>query len=1640
MGERSVADRDIPSFDRVTPEGTEPFSRIGSGAIGGKAHGLVTIISMIESRIGAETFPGLELYVPSFTVIGTDVFDDFMDRNDLGGIASSDEPDERIAHAFQQADLPVEIVGDLRAIVDRTHEPLAVRSSSLLEDSLHRPFAGVYGTKMTPNNQHDSSERFRKLVEAVKYVFASTYFRCAKDYLRIPGREPPEEKMAVIIQEVVGRRLDDRFYPEVSGVGRTHDFYATDGARAREGVVNLALGLGKTIVDGSLVWTYCPARPRTPPPFGSVRDLMQNTQTKFWAVNMGALGEFDPIRETEYLVQGDLAAADYDGTLSMIASTYDAEAERIWPGAGGTGPRVLNFAPLLDTPDSIPFNDAVTRMLAASRETLGNDAEIEFAMTLPARGGPAAARLAFLQVRPMFVSDERVEITDESMKRPDVLVASDRVMGNGVQRGIHDIVFVKPSALDLRRTHEIAAQLDRMNEALVAEERPYLLLGFGRWGTTDEWAGIPVSWNNIRGARVIVEAALPDKPVDMSHGSHFFLNVLLGVARAPAGRRRDRVHRASQPGDAPARDRRRQDRTRRGLARWGMSGTSMMKRRGDKSMQPILDALQERAKELNCLYRVDEILSRSDVRTDDVFRELVRTLPHGWQYPDICEARLTIDREVYRSSEIQETPWIMAAEIFSQGEHVGEIAVYYTQERPDADEGPFLKQERRLISAIADRIGLSVMQQRLRRAHQSWETVLEEGERGGRHSWSVLLDFLARTDPDLLARLTRKMINHLCWSGDGEAEALLQESFSDESWWATATSGENRPLDRDLLHRAPDLTGRTFDAAGRHLSEQEIIVCIQAWINEEKSTFLIKSLENPGSGLADVSRAIERFESAAIDEADLPLAVQTSLKVALLRRFFVDQMDFINAAKRFVEVKDFYDLVRHLVHPVNSQGKLGGKGAGLFLADQVIGKSAECAELCRNLKVPKTWYVASDGLLEFVHHNNLEEVYNRKYMDVEPVRRDYHHIIQVFKGSHFPPDMVRGLATALDDFEDRPLIVRSSSLLEDRVGSAFSGKYKSLFLANQGSKKDRLAALMDAIAEVYASVFAPDPIEYRAERGLLDFREEMGILIQEVVGRRVGPYFAPAFSGVAFSNNEFRWSARIRREDGLVRMVPGLGTRAVDRMSDDYPVLFSPGQPALRVNVSADEVVRYSPRRMDVLNLETNAFETIEVADFLRDYGESCPYLRNMVSVLDGDRIRQPSYLEPDWDNGNLIVTFQGLIEDGPFVAQIQSLLTVLREKIRFPVDIEFTHDGENLYLVQCRTQSSSKEHAPAAIPRNIPPEGLLFSANRHISNGGVPEITHLVYVDPDEYGRISDPQDLRRVGRAVGKLNRVLPKRQFILMGPGRWGSRGDIRLGVNVTYSEINNTAVLIEIARRTGEYLPELSFGTHFFQDLVEAEIRYLPLYPDEEETVLNEAFIRRSQNMLAVLAPEFSGLSNVVRVIDVPKETGGQILRVLMNADLDEAVGVFAPRVIGTSRAFDELVTELDPIVQDEDHWRWRLEMAEQIGRRLEADRFGVKALYVIGSTKNGTAGPCSDIDLLVHDDGDAGRRAQLTLWLDGWSQSLSEINYLRTGYKLSGLLDVKFLTDEDIERQTSYAVKIGAVTDAARGLALGDAAE
>lgn len=906
--------------------------------------------------------------------------------------------------------------------------------------------------------------------------------------------------------------------------------------------------------------------------------------------------------------------------------------------------------------------------------------------------------------------------------------------------------------------------------------------------------------------------------------------------------------------------------------------------------QPIdglVHELRERAKELSCLYKVQELLSDLNQPLERICQGVVEALPPGWQYPDVCQVQLTFGERTFATAEYVDTPWVQSTDIFVQNEIVGQIKICYTEERPPADEGPFLKEERKLINTVAEQFGFYILHQQLRQVFQEQKKAGSE-DKG---EWDIILDLLKRTDPGLLMRISRKMINYLDWKGIKEAEQLLKKFGP--AYRRGSQSDSNRPYQQGTTDTTLSASDDVFAIASRHLSRDEILENTQKWIKEERSGFLVNTLVNPGSSLSEISSAVERYHHLASQGIELTPSREVWFRAAIIRRVLSDQPAFIEIAKRSLAIPELSSFMRHIIYPVDSHGKLGGKGAGLFLAAQVLKQSEHQKEMFPEIRIPKTWYITSDTIFYFMIYNNLEDIIEQRFKDLDQIRQEYTYIVHFFKSSQLPPEIIQGLSLALDDFGDVPLIVRSSSLLEDRAGLTFAGKYKSLFIANQGTKDERLAALTDAIIEVYASLFSPDAIEYRFQHGLLDHHEEMGIMIQAVVGKQVGDYYLPAFAGVAFSNNEFRWSRRIKREDGLIRVVPGLGTRAVDRLTDDYPVLISPGQPRLRVNTTPEEIVRYSPQKIDVINLKTRTFETVEIGALLKACGRDYPVINQIFSRYEQGQIQPLSALDTDFSAGNFVVTFEGLFSRTPFLKQMYATLNALQETLGHPIDIEFAHDGQNFYLLQCRAQSYSEDAVPAQIPRDVAPEKIIFSANRYVSNGHA-EITHIVYVDPQKYSELGDYQALLAVGRAVGRLNQILPKRQFILMGPGRWGSRGDIKLGVDITYSDINNTAMLIEIARRKADYVPEPSFGTHFFQDLVEASICYLPLYPDDPGVIFNEKFLAGTKNLLADILPDFAHLADVIRLIDVPAVATNQVLRILMNADQEEAIAFLAER--------------------------------------------------------------------------------------------------------------------------------------------------
>ena len=500
------------------------FLRIGGGSLGGKARGLAFVRHLFRERQIAARFSGVRIAVPSTLVLATDVYDQFLAENNLLDFAIRSSDEAEIEQRFLAAFLPAHVRESLLAFLAELHYPLAVRSSSLLEDSQYQPFTGVYETFMLPNQHPDLPARLNQLSEAIKRVYASTFSERAKAYVRATPYRLEEEKMAVIIQQVVGATHGKRFYPDFSGVARSQNFYPVAPMTAADGVTAVALGLGREVVEGGKSLAFCPRYPQNLIQFSSVEDILANSQTEFWALELdhaaGHHHKASDLREVRY----GLGVAETDGTLHRLASTYSIDNHAIYDGVSRPGPRVVTFAPILKY-GAFPLASIVDQLTKLLEEALGRPVELEFAVRLP-QLPDEIADFGFLQMRPLVVSREWEEVRMEDVEPGRLLCESSKVLGNGRIQDLRDIVVVDFQRFERARSQEVARHLAHLNAKLSEAGISYLLIGVGRWGSTDPWLGIPVTWDQISGARVIVETGLSDLRVAPSQGSHFFQNLV----------------------------------------------------------------------------------------------------------------------------------------------------------------------------------------------------------------------------------------------------------------------------------------------------------------------------------------------------------------------------------------------------------------------------------------------------------------------------------------------------------------------------------------------------------------------------------------------------------------------------------------------------------------------------------------------------------------------------------------------------------------------------------------------------------------------------------------------------------------------------------------------------------------------------------------------------------------------------------------------------------------------------------------------------------------------------------------------------------------------------------------------------------
>jgi hypothetical protein len=619
----------------------------------------------------------------------------------------------------------------------------------------------------------------------------------------------------------------------------------------------------------------------------------------------------------------------------------------------------------------------------------------------------------------------------------------------------------------------------------------------------------------------------------------------------------------------------------------------------------------------------------------------------------------------------------------------------------------------------------------------------------------------------------------------------------------------------------------------------------------------------------------------------------TELKVVLIRRLISDQLAYINIAKKWFKVKDLAEIYRRKI----GLGRIGGKAAGMMLAANILNETGDDV-LRANVSVPESYFLGSDVMYIFMAMNGLTYWNDQKYKPEEQIWGEYPQIKREFEAGRFPPEILIELKNLLDSLGTKPLIVRSSSQLEDNFGTAFAGKYDSHFCPNQGTPEENLNALTLAIASTFASTLKPEALLYRRSKGLQDYDERMAILIQAVQGEKYGRYYLPHGAGVAFSRNLYRWSPQIRREAGFARLVWGLGTRAVERVGNDYPRPVALSHPTLLPDESPEAIRHYSQQYVDLIDLQENAFKSLPVLDVLRP---NYPVLRFIAQLEQDEYLTTPRSRVLEDEVRWLVITFDELLRRTPFAATLSRMLRLLEEHYHSSVDVEFTVQVTGPFtqppqvqisLLQCRPQSFLKETRAVQLPSSIDREDMIFSTRFMVPQGHVADIRHVLFISPETYYALDSDRARKNVGGVIGRLNTALPEKSFICVGPGRWGSL-NTDLGVYVCYSDICNSGALVELSGKGVGVAPEPSLGTHFFQDLMEAQIYPLAINLDEQDATFKNVFFYETPNHLVEWAKCDQSYCQVVRLIDVADYRPGHHLELVMDDDAGLAVAYLSP---------------------------------------------------------------------------------------------------------------------------------------------------
>lgn len=648
--------------------------------------------------------------------------------------------------------------------------------------------------------------------------------------------------------------------------------------------------------------------------------------------------------------------------------------------------------------------------------------------------------------------------------------------------------------------------------------------------------------------------------------------------------------------------------------------------------------------------------------------------------------------------------------------------------------------------------------------------------------------------------------------------------------------------------------------------------------------------------LQRVEELLHEFAELPLGESQVSPSITIGIRVQLISTLISDNLFYIGVAKNHITMRDVAALMDRFVGKSGQRSRIGGKSAGMILANRILRPLfGEPTGLEDRIAEVESYFITAQVFNRFIEHNRLQEGHSLKYMEPEERDRARVELERRFHRGVFPSETRDALAEMLERLGDGPLIVRSSSLLEDSMGFPFYGKYESIFITNHGSGAERLESLVDAVKQVYVSILASSVIEYRKDKALLDYDDMMCILVQRVVGERHGRWYFPEAAGVAFSRNQYCWTRKIDPKAGVARLVFGLGTRAVDRSGDDYPRLVALSHPDLRPEGTQGEKLKYSQRFVDALNLSTGTMESVHFVDLVNETrrDDAAWEPAEAISLVADGRMEPPRFFPDALEYGSAAITFDALLAGGEFAALLRDVLERLEAAYGVPVDIEFAWHGGKLYVLQCRPLAQgARAGERVELPRVGPEQRLLFETRRDIFASAVRrDIRYVVHVDGERYHALGEADRKLEVGRLLGRLNRALDGERFMLVGPGRWGT-SNLELGVRVSYGEINRATVLAEVGSNRAGYTPEVSYGTHFFQDLVEADIVPIALFPDEKDELFDVEFLQSLPDALARILPEEAGDAGVVGCVTVTDldEAGAGRLSVYLSAEEGRGIGV------------------------------------------------------------------------------------------------------------------------------------------------------